>query len=228
MIHAAPSAVIFDLDGTLLDTLQDLADSMNAVLEEFGLPTHPADSYRLFVGEGVGNLVRRALPRDWTERVARADGFLDRCVEAMREQYELRWASRTAPYPGIPEMLRALDSRGVAMAVLSNKPDAFTRKIVGRFLGERTFRVVLGARDGVPRKPDPAGVLDILARLGTGAGATLYVGDSGTDMDTAHASGLVSVGVLWGFRGEAELRAHCAHHLVAEPGDLLQFFPARS
>jgi len=228
MIHTVPSAVIFDLDGTLLDTLRDLADSMNAVLEELGYSAHPVDAYRTFVGEGVLNLVRRALPPDWRERVVRADGFLERCVQAMREQYELRSTLTTAPYPGIPELLASLGERGVYLAVLSNKPDAFTKKLVTRFFGERRFAVVLGARDGVPRKPDPAGAREILRLLGKSPAETLYVGDSGTDMDTAARAGMVSVGVLWGFRSTAELRGHGATRLVSAPHELLELFPPGS
>jgi len=223
--HVLRTAVIFDLDGTLLDTLADLADSMNAVLEGLGLPPHPVDAYRTHVGDGIASLVRRALPPDWHDRVHHEPGFLERCVDSMRAAYELRWATKTAPYPGITELLRELDTRGVRMAVLSNKPDVFTAKIVAHFLGSVRFRAVIGAREGVPRKPDPAGAREALRIMGAGEDETLYVGDSSTDMDTARGAGLVSVGVLWGFRSKEELLEHGAHHLVERPRELLRFFP---
>jgi phosphoglycolate phosphatase len=226
--RVAWSAVIFDLDGTLLDTLADLADSMNSVLEALGYPTHPVDAYRNFVGDGVTNLVKRALPPEWHERAHGEHGFLEKCVDSMREAYELRWAIKTAPYAGIPELLRELGLRGIRMAVLSNKPHDFTAKIVAHFLGSVRFGAVLGAREGVPRKPDPAGVRDALRMLGVPDEETLYVGDSSTDMDTARNAGLISVGVLWGFRTEEELLEHGAHHLVAKPRELLRYFPGNA
>lgn len=228
MTHAAWKAVIFDLDGTLLDTLTDLADSMNAVLEELGYPAHPADSYRTFVGDGVVNLVKRALPEGWQERAHAEPGFIDQCTASMRAQYELRWASRTAPYPGIPELLRDLAARGVSLAVLSNKPHEFTERMVKHFFPGLSFGAVLGAREGLPRKPDPAGVREVLRALALDEAATLYVGDSSTDMDTARAAGLTSVGVLWGFRTKEELLEHGAHHLVERPRELLRFFHDRA
>jgi phosphoglycolate phosphatase len=221
-------AAIFDLDGTLLDTLADLADSMNSVLEDLGYPTHPVDAYRTFVGDGVGNLVKRALPPEWHERARREPAFLETCVASMREAYELRWATKTAPYPGVPELLRELAARGVRMGVLSNKPHDFTAKIVAHFLPDIGFDAVFGAREGVPRKPDPAGVRDVLRSLGTREVETLYIGDSSTDMDTARNAGLVSVGVLWGFRTKEELLEHGAHRLVAKPRELLAFFRQRA
>jgi phosphoglycolate phosphatase len=222
--HAAWKAVIFDLDGTLLDTLADLSDSMNAVLEELGYPTHPVDSYRTFVGDGIVNLVKRALPGGWQERAHREPELVARCTDAMREQYEARWASRTAPYPGIPELLQELRARDVLLAVLSNKPHEFTERMVAHFFGADVFRVVLGAREGVPHKPDPTAVREILRAFAVDEAATLYVGDSSTDMDTALAAGVTSVGVLWGFRTKEELLEHGAHHLIERPKELLRFF----
>ncbi len=215
MTHPAWKGVIFDL----LDTLADLADSMNAVLEELGYPAHPVDSYRTFVGDGVVNLVKRALPPGRQEHA-----LVEQCTAAMRAQYERRWAAKTAPYPGIAEMLRELASRGVALAVLSNKPHEFTVRMVAHFFPGIRFAAVLGAREGLPRKPDPAGAREILRALALDPAAALYVGDSSTDMDTALAAGLSSVGVLWGFRTKEELLEHGAHHLVERPRELLRFF----
>jgi phosphoglycolate phosphatase len=220
-------AVIFDLDGTLLDTLQDLADSMNAVLASLGYPIHPVGAYRTFVGDGVTNLVKRALPASWEGQERREAGFLARCANAMREQYERRWAATTVPYAGIPELLEELRARSVPMAVLTNKPNHFAHKMVDHFLGASTFRAVLGAREGLPPKPDPAGARELLRALNVTEADTLYVGDSSTDMDTARNASLESIGVLWGFRGREELLEHGARHLVLEPREILGIFASR-
>ncbi len=223
MSHPPKTAIIFDLDGTLLDTLHDLGESMNAVLEREGFPVHPVDAYRSFVGDGVTNLVRRALPPSWHERAHREPGYLERCVRDMRQEYGKRWSLKTTPYPGVPELLRDLGSRRIRMAVLTNKPHELAVTIVDHFLGRHTFLAVLGAREGLPHKPDPAGALELLTALDTPAAATLYVGDSSTDMDTARAAGLTSVGVLWGFRTRVELLEHGAHHLVERPRELVRY-----
>lgn len=228
MIRDPARAVIFDLDGTLLDTLDDLADSMNTVLRDHGLPPHPVDSYRRFVGDGVTNLVLRALPETARARADREPAWLRALVEAMRSEYGRRWSGKTRPYPGVPELLAALRGRGIRLAVLSNKPHDFCGTITDHFLGRHTFDRVLGARAGVPHKPDPAGVLEILKAFGLPATAVLYVGDSSTDMDTARAAGLVAVGVLWGFRSRDELTEHGATILLDHPGDLLGHLGGRS
>ena len=208
-------AVLFDLDGTLLDTIDDLADSMNAVLERFGFPPHPVDSYKLLVGDGIQMFVRRALPEDKRDEASVAS-----CVEATREEYARRWAVKTRPYPGVPEMLDAVAARGVAMAVLSNKPDDFTIKCVAKLLAKWSFEVVRGVRaDGV-KKPDPAGAIETARELGIAPGEFLYLGDTNTDMWTAVAAGMFPVGALWGFRSREELVSSGAKVLVAEPGDV--------
>jgi phosphoglycolate phosphatase len=210
------SAVLFDLDGTLLDTLDDLADSTNAALGQLGLPGHPAASFRYFVGDGVENLVRRALPAD------RADpATIARCAALVREEYGRRWADKTRPYEGIAELLSALAARGTPMAVLSNKPDEFTRLCVERLLGRWRFAVVIGARPDVPRKPDPGGALQIAAQLGLAPGQIAYLGDTNTDMRTAVAAGMFPVGALWGFRTADELTASGARVLIQKPLDLM-------
>ncbi len=209
-------AVIFDLDGTLLDSLEDLADSMNAVLLRSGLPTHPLDAYRYFVGEGIELLVQRAVPE--TERVP---GRLAGYVEAMRSEYDLRSAVKTRPYPGVPDLLDALEARRVPAAILSNKPHDATVEVVARLLGRWSFRAVLGARPSVPKKPDPAGALEIAAGLGLPPGEILYLGDTATDMRTARAASMTAVGALWGFRTADELREAGAAFLAADPADLL-------
>ena len=145
-------AVLFDLDGTLLDTLEDIARSANEVLQGLGLPPHPIDAYRRFIGDGVGNLFQRAFPTGVEDA-----GLVERCVEGFRETYGRGWNVASRPYDGIPELLDGIVSRGLGMAVLSNKPDVFTRQCVDEYLARWPFRAVFGDREGVPRKPDPGG-----------------------------------------------------------------------
>jgi len=212
-------AILFDLDGTLLDTLDDLAESCNSALRQLGCPEHPRQAYKYFIGDGVENLVRRALPQD------RCDAStLARCAELMRVEYSQRWAEKTRPYPGIPELLDALAARRVPMAVLSNKPDQFARLCVERLLPQWRFEVVLGAGDSFPRKPDPAAALEIAERLRLPPEKILYLGDTNTDMQTAVAAGMYPAGVLWGFRTADELSAHGAKVLIRHPSELLERF----
>jgi phosphoglycolate phosphatase len=210
-------AVLFDLDGTLLDTLDDLADSANFALRRLGLPEHPAESYKYFVGDGIENLVRRAVPEAHHD-----EATLDRCLSLTREQYAMRWADKTRPYEGIGNLLDALTARGAPMAVLSNKPEEFTRLCVDRLLAGWRFEVVLGASPSLPRKPDPAGARQIAERLQLEPGSIIYLGDTGTDMQTAVRAGMFPVGALWGFRSADELLVHGARVVIREPRELLQ------
>lgn len=207
--------VIFDLDGTLLDTIGDLAVSCDAVLERHGLPRHSYEAYRGFVGNGILRLVERAIPEELRtpERVAavRRD-FVDYYTEHID--------AHTHPYDGIPELLRDLADRGVGLAVASNKFQAGTEKLVRLFFGDIRFVAVLGQREGVPLKPDPAVVREILVKTGVAPGETLYVGDSGVDMRTAAAAGIRSVGVAWGFRSRAELEESGAWRIVEHPAEI--------
>lgn len=209
-------AVLFDLDGTLLDTLEDIGRSANESLQALGYPPHPIDAYRQFIGDGIGNLFARALPAG-----VRGDGIVDRCVDGFRETYGRGWNVATRPYDGIPEVLDALSARALGLAVLSNKPDAFTRQCVDEYLSKWPFRFVFGDRAGVPRKPDPAGALEIASGLGVPPAAVLYVGDSSVDMATATRAGMFPVGVAWGFRSAEELRAHGAARVIEQPLELL-------
>ncbi|WP_310601306.1 HAD-IA family hydrolase [Desulfobulbus sp.] len=209
-------AVLFDLDGTLLDTLDDLASAANQVLADRGWPSHPVDAYRHFVGDGLRSLVERMLPAD-----RRDAETVSAAVAAFQETYARTWDRRSAPYPGIADLLDRLSAGGVRMSVLSNKPDAFTRLCVERLLPRWHFEPLLGQRQGVPKKPDPAAALEIARLLQLDPSRILYVGDSGVDMRTAHAAGMDAAGVLWGFRDRAELVRTGAKHLAARPEDLL-------
>ena len=208
--------VIFDLDGTLLDTLGDLADSMNEVLSSRGFPIHPVDAYRYFVGDGVANLVRRAVPEGNTD-----PSLIEDCVGDMKRIYGERWSATTSPYAGIKEMLESLSGHGVRAAILSNKPHEMTRRMVDHYFPATPFVAVLGAREGIPRKPDPAGVLEILQTAGVSSAQALFVGDTATDVDTARAAGLDMVGVLWGFRPRSELEGRGANWVVGEAAEIV-------
>jgi len=210
-------AVLFDLDGTLLDTIEDLGDSMNSVLARNSYPVHDIEAYKYFVGDGVRNLVLRALPED-----KRSPEEIDRSLAAMQAEYAVRWADKTVPYPGIASLLDGLAEKGLKCAVLSNKPDAFTKQIIDKLLSGWTFSPVFGERQGVPKKPDPAGALEIARILDVRPEECLYIGDSGVDMKTANAAGMYAVGVLWGFRKKDELLENGARVLVAEPTEILK------
>ena len=209
-------AVLFDLDGTLLDTLQDLANSMNNVLLHYGFADHPVEAYQYFVGDGMENLVRRALP----ETHRNCEATVSSCLTSMKEEYRQRWMEQTRPYPGIPELLDDLTARQIKMSILSNKPDDFTRMAVEKFLPLWHFECVFGERPNVPRKPDPFAALEIAERSRVPAEAFAYLGDTATDMITATAAGMTPIGVLWGFRPAEELTASGAKALISKPSDL--------
>jgi phosphoglycolate phosphatase len=216
-------AVLFDLDGTLLDTLDDLADSTNLALRRLELPEQPVESFKRFVGDGIENLVRRAVPED-----RRDPDTLAECVRLTRANYSARWAEKTRPYDGIPALLDALTARGARMAVFSNKPDEFTQLCVAKLLADWRFDMVLGANPSLPRKPDPAGARLIANRLQLDPAEFAYLGDTDTDMQTAVAAGMFPIGVLWGFRTAEELAANGAKVLIENPLDLLPILDAAS
>jgi len=209
-------AVIFDLDGTLLDTLEDIADAANHVLSHRGFPTYDTDAYRHFVGDGINILFTRVLPEEKQNEEA-----VSECVQAFREAYGHHWNIKTKPYDGVPEMLDGLTARGLKMAVLSNKPDDFAKKCVAELLSKWRFEVVSGFRNGIPPKPDPGGALQIAEILDIEPEQILYLGDTDVDMKTAIAAGMFPVGALWGFRSVEELRNSGAEKVIALPQDLL-------
>ena len=214
-------AIIFDLDGTLLDTLEDLADAVNSMLTQNRLPPHPISAYRYFVGDGFDMLVRRVLPFE----VADAEEFR-RFVDFAKREYAERWTCKTRPYPGVPDMLQAFAACGVRLAVLSNKPDDAVQEVVRAFLPDVGFHVVLGATPTRPRKPDPSAALEIADRLEIPPSAIAFMGDTGIDMQTAQAAGMFPIGALWGFRTAEELISSGAHLLMRHPGDLVPFILA--
>lgn len=209
-------AVLFDLDGTLLDTIEDLTDSMNAALAAMAFPGHGVDACKRFVGDGVRNFALRALPES-----RRDEPTVERCIQLMREEYSRRWNVKTRPYDGIAELLDGLAQRGLAMAVLSNKPDDFTRLMVRAMLGRWRFAAVRGVRQDGVVKPDPAAALAIAEEVGTPPAEFLYVGDTDTDMRTAGAAGMFPVGATWGFRPVQELLEHGAKAIIHHPAELI-------
>lgn len=214
-------AVVFDLDGTLLDTLADIAEAANRVLVQHGFDPHPQDSYRQFVGEGVRVLFQRSLPP-----AACRDEVLAACAEDFRQAYAECWNVQTRAYEGIEDLLSALVTRGVRLAVLSNKPDVFTKSCVREYFPQFPFEPVLGQRDGTPRKPDPAGAREIAAAMDLAPNRFLYLGDTAVDMRTALAAGMFPVGALWGFRPLPELVSGGARAVIERPAELLQWFGA--
>ena len=207
-------AIIFDLDGTLLDTLGDLTSSLNRALGEEGLPPHPPARVRRFIGNGVDTLIRRAAPA-----TAASPAAVQRLGDAFRRIYHQRWAETTAPYPGVADLLDTLASAGLPLAVLSNKPHEFTVQMVRRLLQPWTFDGVIGAGEDFPLKPDPAAALHLAAAMGVPPRRCALVGDSQVDMATALAADMTPVAVTWGFRDEEELRqavrlAHTAEELA--------------
>ncbi len=205
-------AAIFDLDGTLIDSLPDIADAANRVLVQRGYPPHSYDAYRYHIGDGVANLMKRALPES-----ARTSQNIAECVEAYRADYSSNWAVKTRPYPGVGEMLGQLRTRGVRLAVLSNKPHEFTVQCVRELLKPWRFDIVLGAGNGFPNKPDPSGALGIAAGWCLEPNRIAYVGDTATDMRTAVSAGMFAVGALWGYRDHHELSGSGARLLVDLP-----------
>ncbi len=211
-------AIIFDLDGTLLDTLEDIASSMNRVLETMGFAPHPTEDYKLLVGDGIANLIKRALP----ESLAGDEEIVNRTLEMMNKEYSKSWRLHTRPYEGVPELLDELQWRKIPMAILSNKNHEFTAEMVSALLSKWRFYPVLGQRPGLPLKPDPQGALEISRTLGIPPGGFLYLGDTGTDMRTASSAGMYPVGALWGFRSEEELIKGGARKLISHPTELVR------
>ena len=208
------SAVLFDLDGTLADSLADLANATNAALTAVGCPAHPPASYRRMVGDGARTLCARALP-------AQRQELIDEVLARMRAYYAAHCFDETRLYPGIGELVRALADRGCQLAVLSNKPDDFTNQMIAHFFQPNPFQVVRGHRAGAPLKPDPTSALAIARQLDIPAAEWLYLGDTDTDMQTARAAGMVPVGVLWGFREREELQTSGAVEIIGAPAELL-------
>ena len=206
--------VIFDLDGTLLNTIADLGDACNYALRSMGYSEHALSTYNYMVGNGVRKLIERAEPDANPETI-------DRLLELFREYYDNHCTDNTKPYPGIPELLQTLTEKGIGIAVTSNKYQAATEKIVRHFFPEIPFVAILGQVPERPTKPDPSIVFAVLSEHPTPKSAVLYVGDSAVDMETARRACIESVGVSWGFRPISELRGAYADHIVSSAEEIL-------
>jgi phosphoglycolate phosphatase len=209
-------AVLFDLDGTLIDTVDDIGDAANRVLSNRGFPTHSISTYRLFIGEGVRMLFTHALPEE-----SRNQDFITACIEEFIEDYRCNYNVKTKLYDGVPELLDILKLRGLKLAILSNKHGPITKDCVAFFLSEWNFDVVLGQYDSVPRKPDPQGALEVAQRLAIPPSNFIYLGDTAIDMKTAVSAGMFPVGVLWGFRSLKELKENGARVVIDKPMQLM-------
>ncbi|MBR4081486.1 MAG: HAD family hydrolase [Clostridia bacterium] len=207
-------AVIFDLDGTLTDTLKDIGNAMNHTLARHGLPTYAMDEYRYLVGSGMKRLAQLA--------VGDRQDMYGAVLADYAAYYAAHATETTAPYPGVPEMLRALADRGLKLCIFSNKPHGDVQTVAARYLGEIPFALVQGQIEGVPVKPDPAGALRCAALLGVAPEECLYLGDTDVDMLCARNAGMHPIGVKWGFRPE-ELEAAGAEAVIGEPEEVLGY-----
>lgn len=211
------NAIIFDLDGTLLNTINDISESMNRVLIENNLPIHPTKSYFNFIGNGALKLVERAVPNEKNHKI-----LLDTYLKRYREIYEENWNIETKPYKDIDLMLASLKHLEIPISVLSNKPHSDVLKCIEYFFETNTFAEVSGQKNGIPHKPAPDGVFNIINKLGVNKKETIFVGDSSVDIKTAKAACITSVGVSWGFRTKEELLDNGADYIIDNPLELLK------
>lgn len=209
--------IIFDLDGTLLDTLEDIAISANFALTTLGFKAEETLKYRYFVGEGVFKLFENIFASN-----PQSEQTIQKAVLLFEEHYVQQFSKNTKLYEGVSKMLSFLQKRGYTMAILSNKPDGFTKMCVFKYLRKWKFEVVYGAREGVPRKPHPQGALDIAESLHVKPHECFYLGDTSIDMVTATSAGMIAIGALWGFRDEDELLENGAKHIVKDPSEVIK------
>lgn len=215
--------VIFDLDGTLLDTIEDLGEATNYALRTCGFPQHALSSYPMFVGNGVTRLIERVLPED-----ARTPANVEIMRGHFTEYYDRHCTDHSRPYNGISDMLAYLDSKKIFLAVASNKYHRAVEKLIGHFFPDINWVAVEGHKENMPVKPDPSIVFDILCKCPTPKSEVLYAGDSGVDMETARRACVESVGVTWGFRPVRELREALADHIVTLPAAIIPIVEERS
>jgi len=209
---------MFDLDGTLVDTVEDIAAAVNAALAALGFPMRKSEEMHRMVGNGMRNLIVRAVPEGTGPAV------VDECAKKATEAYAEKPAVSTRPYPGVEALLDGLEARGVPFSIISNKPDALTRLVVDAVFPGRRFSAVHGERSGVPRKPDPSAALSLAALMGVGPEEVVYLGDSDVDMITAKNAGFLAFGAAWGFRGRKELESAGADRIIERAEELLSLF----
>lgn len=211
------AAMIFDLDGTLIDSLDDIADAANSTLAFFNMPTHPRDSYRLFVGNGVQVLLQRAMPTEHRKH------HEDEIIKVFKDCYKRHLNRKTAPYDGIAAVLNRLAQQQVKLAVLSNKPDEFVRSCTDTYFPDISFAAAYGQRLGTPQKPDPYAAIKIAEELHVSPDRCAFVGDSSVDMETGKAAGMFCIGVSWGFRESDELLTAGADVIIDLPEELIRY-----
>ena len=214
---ASIKLVIFDLDGTLLDTIEDLGDSVNQVLSSRGYPEHSYDQYCVFIGDGMEKLIKRSLPNECLNDPL----LIEEVLNDYREAYTRNWNNKSRPYDGIMECLADLKARNIMSSVLSNKPHHFTELCVGELIGKEHFEFVLGQREGVNKKPSPDAAIEICEELNVAPEETIFIGDTNVDILTGVSAGMKTIGVLWGFREEKELIEAGAHYIATSPTQLM-------
>lgn len=210
--------MIFDLDGTLADSVESMATAGNKVLKSCGLKPQPVESYKYFAGDGADTLIYRVLAAAGD---AKGEWF-DKAYTEYQELFKKDCTYKVKPYDGILELLQEAKARGIRLSVVSNKPHERTLEVVEKLFGTELFDKVIGQRDGIAKKPDPAGALEAAESLGLKPEECMYVGDTNVDMETGHRAGMFTVGVLWGFRDREELEANHADAIIARPEELLK------
>lgn len=214
----AKKLIIFDLDGTLVNTIEDLGTSTNKALVKHGYPIHPMEAYKTFVGNGIQKLIERALPEE-----ACIEETIHKVKGEMVAYYDVHLTDFSVPYEGIRELIQVLQERGIQLAIATNKPHVQAKKLVEACFGKGTFCAVLGNQEGIPHKPNPYGVNQLIKQLGVAKEEVLYVGDSDVDMQTACHADVFGIGVSWGFRSVEELCENGAKAIVQHPLDLLKY-----
>ena len=215
----AIKAVIFDLDGTLLNTIEDLADAMNTVLLKRGFSKHSVKNYKSFVGNGIENMVKQALPVYFSNN----EEIVSECITLFKSEYESIWNKKTQPYSGINILLDNFDAAKIKKCILSNKPDEFVQKVIKHYFTKWEFEYVVGAKKGQPLKPDPKVVNDLIDKMGVSKEECLYIGDTDTDMKTGKNAGVFTIGAAWGFRDEDELTEAGADYCANIPEDIIEY-----
>lgn len=210
--------VIFDLDGTLLNTIADLAAATNHALSYYNYPTHETDEYRFFVGNGINKLFERALPEG-----ERSEENIQKIRSQFIPYYNIHNADLSRPYPGITEVLEQLQAKGIQLAVASNKYQEATHKLITQYFPHINFTDIFGQRDGIPAKPDPSVIFEIMRHAKAGKEETVYIGDSCVDMQTGANAGVTTIGVSWGFRPRTELESYHPQFIADQTGQLLEY-----
>ena len=213
--------IIFDLDGTLLDTIEDLTDSVNDVMKHYHFPEHDVQACKMMVGNGFRKLITRALP----EEKQKEEAFIDEAQAEFAKAYHNRYLNKTVPYQGILELLEKLEKYEIKVAINSNKRSDYTKALADKFFKDQHLTAVYGEREseGIPKKPDPTAALEIARQMNLSAEEVLYIGDSKTDMKTGQNAGMDTIGVSWGFRGATELRENNATYIVEKPAQILEY-----